>query len=398
MTGRWRGLGPGVIVTAAFIGPGTVTTATLAGAQYGTTLLWCVLFATLATIVLQEMSARLGLATGFGLGRALRETPGPPWLGLALGTLAVSAVVIGAVAYEAGNLTGAGLGLEGVTGLPAKTWALISVLVAAALLWTGRYRLVERVLIGCVAVMGVVFLATGILVAPRIPVLLDGLVVPRLPSGAGALTALGLIGTTIVPYNLFLHAAAVKERWDGADALPAARLDLVLAIGLGGIVSGAIVVTAAAALEGRQVQSATDMAAQLEPLLGSWASRGFAVGFAAAGLSSAITAPLAAAYATLDVLGRGRDVRAGLARGVIGAAMVIAAVIMLVGQRPVPLILLAQVLNGLVLPIVAIVLLIAMNDARRLGAHVNGWVANLAGLAVVMLAVALGVRGVAGAF
>ena len=398
MTRRWRGLGPGVIVTAAFIGPGTVTTATLAGAHYGTTLLWCLLFATLATIVLQEMSARLGLATGFGLGRALRETPGPPWLGVGLGALAVSAVVVGAVAYEAGNLTGAGLGLEGVTGLPARAWALMGAAVATALLWTGRYRLVERVLMGCVAVMGLVFLATGLLVAPRIPALLEGLVIPRLPPGAGTLTALGLIGTTIVPYNLFLHAAAVRERWDGPEALPAARLDLLLAIGLGGIVSGAIVVTAAAALEGREVRSATDMAAQLEPLLGAWASRGFAVGFAAAGLSSAITAPLAAAYATLDVLGRGRDVRTGLARGVIGAAMIVAALITVVGRRPVPLILLAQVLNALVLPIVAVVLLIAMNDRRRLGAHVNGWAANLAGLLVVLLALALGVRGIAAAF
>ena len=103
---RSGGIGPGVIIAAAFIGPGTVTTATLAGAHHGATLLWALVCATVATIILQEMAARLGLVTGTGLGHALRHTPGPRWLGPTLATLAVSAVVAGAIAYEAGNLTG----------------------------------------------------------------------------------------------------------------------------------------------------------------------------------------------------------------------------------------------------------------------------------------------------
>lgn len=394
---RWRGIGPGVIVAAAFIGPGTVTTATLAGAHYGATLLWALLFATVATIVLQEMSARLGLTTRAGLGQALRATPGPRWLGPTLAILAVTAVVAGAAAFEAGNLTGTGLGLEGVTGVPAKFWVLIGAALAGALLWTGRYRLVERVLMVCVAVMGLMFLATAILVIPRVPALLAGLTIPRLPDGA-AVTALGLIGTTIVPYNLFLHAAVVAERWESRDDLPTARLDLVVAIGFGGLVSAAILVTAAAALNGQQIESVADMAVQLEPLLGSWASKAFTVGFALAGISSAITAPLAAAYATLDLLGRGRDVRAPVARFVFGGTMLVGALVALLGTRPVPLILFAQVLNGLVLPIIAITLLVAMNDRRRLGNDVNGPVANLAGGAVVLLCLGLGIRYILGAF
>ncbi len=379
---RWRGIGPGLIVTAAFIGPGTVTTATLAGAQFGTALLWTLAFATVATIVLQEMSARLGLVTRGGLGRALRELPGPPWLGTAAGFLAVGAVVVGAMAYQAGNLTGAGLGLAGATGLGAKPWAAIIALIAAGLLWLGHYRLVERFLMACVAVMGIVFLVTALLVLPRVTHLFSGFFVPRLPAGAGTLTALGLIGTTIVPYNLFLHAAVAAERWPGRKDLPGARLDLVLAIGFGGIISGAIVVTAAATLGGQQVSSAGDMAVQLEPLLGAWAGKAFAIGFAAAGISSAITAPLAAAYATLDVLGRGRDVRSGTARAVFGTTMFLGAIVALLGTKPVALILLAQVANGFVLPIIAAALLIAMNDSRRLGDNVNG----------------LGVRAIAGVF
>jgi Mn2+/Fe2+ NRAMP family transporter len=382
-----------VVVAAAFIGPGTVTTATLAGARYGVTLIWALLFATVATIVLQEMSARLGLATGAGLGQALRTVGGPRWLGGALAALAATAVVSGAAAYEAGNLSGAGLGLESITGVPLRAWAGLGAVVAGLLLWSGRYRWVERVLAGCVAVMGAVFVATAVLVAPHLGALLRGALVPHVPTG-GDLTVLALVGTTIVPYNLFLHAAAVRERWQSPDDLPAARLDLVLAIGLGGIVSAAVVVTAAAALEGGNVESASDMAHQLTPILGDWAGHAFALGYAAAGISSAITAPLAAAYTLLDALGRGRDVRAALPRVVWGSCVLFGAAAALSAVRPVPLIFVAQVVNGIVLPLVAVVLLVAMNDRRRLGAHVNGIAANLLGGIVVLLCIVLGVRAV----
>jgi len=393
----WRGVGPGVVVAAAFIGPGTVTTATLAGARHGVTLLWALAFATLATITLQEMSARLGLATGAGLGQALRNVRGPSWLGSTLAVLAATAVVSGAAAYEAGNLTGAALGIESITGLPLRGWVGIGTVLAGLLLWTGRYRVVERVLAVCVATMGLVFVATAVLVAPSLGAVLGSVVIPRFPP-ASELTALALVGTTIVPYNLFLHAAVVRERWSGADDIPAARLDLVLAIGLGGIVSAAVVVTAAAALDGAEVHSASDMAAQLSPLLGGWASHAFALGYAAAGVSSAITAPLAAAYTVLDVLGRGRNVRQPLARGVWGACIGCGALVAFTSLRPVPLILLAQIVNGLVLPIVATVLLIAMNDRARLGAHVNTWKGNVMGTIVVVLCTVLGFRAVVMAF
>ena len=390
---RWIGIGPGVIVAAAFIGPGTVTTATLAGARHGTTLLWALVFATIATIVLQEMSARLGLATGSGLGQALRSVSGPPWLGVTLASLAAVAVVGGAAAYQAGNLTGAGLGLESATGVPLRVWVAIGAILAGALLWTGQYKLVERVLAACVALMGVVFLATALLVVPHIGDVVSGMFVPRLPRGA-EFTALALIGTTIVPYNLFLHAAVVRERWSSVEDLPAVRRDLMLAIGLGGVVSAAVVVTASAALNGAEVSSASDMAGQLRPLLGPWAGHAFAVGYAAAGITSAITAPLAAAYTLLDSLGQRRDVTSPLARSVWAGCIFVGAGAALIGFRPVPLIVIAQLVNGLVLPIVAVVLLVAMNDRSRLGEQVNGWRGNVVGSVVVLLCIVLGLRAI----
>jgi hypothetical protein len=243
-------VGPGAIVAAAFIGPGTVTTATLAGANFGYSLLWALAFSIVATLVLQEMSARLGVVTGEGLGEAVRARFGAGLPRLVAVALIVSAIAIGNAAYEAGNLLGATLGMRGVAGGPAALWVPVFAGTAGALLWSGRYRAIERVLVAMVVLMSLVFLATAVVVAPPLREIVAGIVVPRADGPRAMLVALGLIGTTVVPYNLFLHAAAVRERWSGPQDLPAARLDLTVAIVLGGLISMAIVVTAAGALGG----------------------------------------------------------------------------------------------------------------------------------------------------
>ncbi len=388
---KLRGIGPGAIVAAAFIGPGTVTTATLAGARYGYALLWALAFSIIATVILQEMAARLGLVTGGGLGEALRARFTGATRVLAV-ALVIGAIVIGNAAYETGNLLGAGLGMGGVAGGATRLWALLFAAIAALLLWTGRYRTIERLMIAMVVLMSVVFLVTAFVLAPSLGGILRGLFVPSLPDGsASLLIAVALIGTTVVPYNLFLHAVAVRERWSSADDLPAARADSAVAIVLGGVVSAAIVVTSAAALRqgAGTVSSAADMAIQLEPLLGGWARAFFATGLLAAGLTSAITAPLAASYAAAGALGWTRDLRSTRMRLVWGIVILTGATFAAAGVRPVPAILFAQVANGLLLPAVAVFLLIAANDAR-MGRWRNGMFANVVGGLIVLVTLALG--------
>lgn len=387
---QWR-VGPGAIVAAAFIGPGTVTTATLAGASFGYALLWAVGFSIIATLVLQEMAARLGLVTGAGLGEALRTRFTGIRRVVAV-ALVIGAIVVGNAAYETGNLLGAGLGVSAIAGGSTRIWALGFAVVAAALLWSGVYHTIERLMVAMVVLMSVVFLATAAVLAPSLPAILRGLFVPSLPGGSASLfVALGLIGTTVVPYNLFLHAAAVRERWSDADDLPAARADLSVAILLGGVVTAAIVVTSAAALTqgAGSITSATDMAGQLEPLLGRWARAFFALGLLAAGLTSAITAPLAAAYAAAGALGWPRDLRSSRMRAVWGIVILCGAGFAIAGVRPVPAILFAQIANGLLLPAVAAFLLIAANDAR-MGRFRNGALANIVASIVVLTTLALG--------
>jgi Mn2+/Fe2+ NRAMP family transporter len=382
-------------VAAAFIGPGTVTTATLAGARYGGDLLWALLFSTLATMALQEMAARLGLVSGAGLGEAVRRSFSGAGRVLAI-ALVIAAIGLGNAAYQTGNLLGGALGVEGIVGGDVRGWAALIGATAAVLLWSGNYRLVERAMIGLVMVMSVVFIATAVTVLPTVEAPLHGLLIPRLPDGGALLVAVGLIGTTVVPYNLFLHAAAVGERWGGAAELRLARRDLVLSIGVGGLVSMAILLTAAGTLAGGDgdVTGAADMARALEPILGDWAGTAFAVGLFAAGMTSAITAPLAAAYAVAGALGWERDLRAPRLRAVWGAVLGVGVLLAVLGVRPVPAIVFAQAANGILLPAIAVFLLVAVNDRALMGARANGRWANLVGGTVVLVATVLGGRAI----
>lgn len=387
--------GPGALVAAAFIGPGTVTACTLAGANFGYALIWALVFATFATMILQDMAARLGIAGGMGLGEAL-VAPGTPaalkWLSV---VLVLAALALGNAAYEAGNLSGGALGAGAAFGLPPAAqrpivWGLA--LLAAVFLTIGHYKLLERLLIGLVLLMSVAFAGSLILVRPDFGALIGG-IRPSLPEGS-LLTAIALIGTTIVPYNLFLHAASVRQKWPGggAEALKAASADTRVSIGFGGLISILILATAAASLfgSGIAIRSAADMAASLEPAYGPAARLLVGIGLFAAGLSSAVTAPLATAYAVCEVTRQPKTGRAfrAIALGILAIGTLIASL----GLKPVSLILIAQVANGILLPIVAVFLIVTMNRKSILGTHVNGPVSNLLGGTVVLIAAGFGLR------
>ena len=262
--------------------------------------------------------------------------------------------------------------------------------MAGALLWAGRYPLLERVLVWCVALMGLLFVLTAVLVQPDVGELLSGVFKPRMPAG-GAVVVLALIGTTMVPYNLFLHARVIQARWRGAADLPAARRDLIFAIGLGGVVSAAIVVTASATLQGTRVESAVDMAHQLAPILGDWARVIFGLGIAVAGITSAITAPLAAAYIVAGLVGEA-DLDSRLMRWVALGCVGVGAGLALTGVQPIRLIVVAQAANGIVLPLVVCAMVVVLNDRNRLGRYANGLSMNALALGITLVCVLMAVR------
>jgi manganese transport protein len=399
MIKRLRNLGPGLLVTAAFIGPGTVTTASVAGASTGYALLWAIVFSIIATIVLQEMSARLGVVSREGLGEALRTTFDNPAIKFAAIVLVVAAIAFGNAAFETGNVTGAALGLETLSGVSPQIWAVIVGIAAFALLLSGAYKVIERVLVALVIVMSVVFILTAVIVIRPGDVgnILAGAFVPSIPDGA-LITVVALIGTTVVPYNLFLHASSVQEKWPESvptrEALVESRSDTTISIVLGGIITVAILATGAAAFfgTGTEITDAGQMAEQLEPLLGAFAKYFFAIGILAAGVTSAITAPLAAAYATSGALGWERNLRSMRFRTVWAVVLVVGTVLAALGTNPVAAIVFAQAANGVLLPFVAVFLLFVMNRSDLLGEYRNGTVANVLGGIIVLFAAVLGVR------
>ncbi len=394
MKNRLRSIGPAALVTAAFIGPGTITTCTLAGAGYGYALLWALLFSVIATIVLQEMAARLGIVSRLGLGEALKVQFPKGARRVISVVLILSAIGIGNAAYETGNILGGALGLDALFG-ELWLWGPFIGIIAFVFLLVGNYKKLERLLVGLVILMSVVFLATMISMAPNLDEILKGLFLPQLPHGA-MLTVAGLVGTTVVPYNLFLHAALVQEKWKSKNQLKEARVDIWVSILLGGLVSISIVITSAAAFNGtgQEINNASDLAIQLEPVLGRWATGFIGIGLFAAGLTSAITAPLAAAYATCGILGWKKDLKSRKFRSIWMVILLIGIILSAVGLKPVPVILFAQAANGVLLPIIAFYLLWAVNDRKLMKEHRNHLFLNIIGGIVVLFTLFLGLRSI----
>ncbi|NQY06716.1 MAG: Nramp family divalent metal transporter, partial [Flavobacteriaceae bacterium] len=303
MIKNWfKNIGPGPLVAAAFIGPGTVTVCTLAGVAYSYELLWAMLLSIVATIVLQGMASRLGIVTQKGLSEVIRQEIKNPVFKFISIVLILSAIFVGNAAYEAGNISGGVLGLETIWSnsriligdLSINYFSLIIGLIAFCLLYIGNYKIIEKFMVGLVILMSMAFLITAIITKPDLGAVFKGLLLPSFPEES-LIRIITLVGTTVVPYNLFLHASLVKEKWNSEADLKHAKRDTILAVILGGIVSMAIIVAAASA-NITEVNNAADLAKGLEPLFGANAKFFLSIGLFAAGITSAITAPLAAAY------------------------------------------------------------------------------------------------------
>ena len=374
------------VIAAAFIGPGTITTCSTAGSTHGHALLWALSFSTFGCFVLQEAAARVTVVSGRTLAEAIGRHGDQ--LGRLFGVLLISgAILIGCAAYEMGNILGAasGAALFGILG-PVAAVVLIGA-SAFALLWAGSAPTVARSMGIVVGLMGLAFFVTAAGLRPDPAALIRGALVPTLPAGSGLLLV-GLIGTTIVPYNLFLGSGLAA-----GQRLGELRLGLAVAIGLGGLISMAVMVV------GTAVEPPLDfpaLAAALSLSLGPWAPQLFAAGLLAAGFSSAVTAPLAAAITARGLFDRDGDptwTQRGLRfRGVWIAVLAAGVVFAATGVRPIPAILLAQAANGLLLPVVAAYLFLTVNDPAVMGRdHLNGAAANVAMILVLLIGILLGV-------
>ena len=342
------------------------------------------------------MTARLGTQAKMGLGEAIRYKSTNKFLRYASFALVISAIVIGNAAYESGNLAGAVMGFEDSPQIAGINLLLLLIGVAAFfLLYLGKYKYIERFLVFLVSIMGIIFIVAVILLQPPISNIISGLFIPAIPEKSG-LMVVGLIGTTVVPYNLFLHASASKTKWKEGDSLYLSRMDTILSVTLGGLITMAIMVTAAIAFEGnvQLIEGIGALGTQLEPILGNWSKPFIAFGFLAAGFSSSITAPLAAAYATSEILDWKDGLKNKKFKLVWAFVLFTGIIIASLGFRPTALILFAQVTNGLLLPILATYLLWTVNDKALMRKHVNSKLVNGIGVLVIIVTLLLGIKSI----
>ena len=384
--------GPGMLVAAAFIGPGTVTTASIAGANFGFVLMWALLLSIIVTFVLQEMSSRLGIVSGLGLSEALRSSINNHFLKAFLMILIVSALGIGNAAFEVGNITGAAIGLSQIGNLSISSSVLIVGILVLILLGTRIFKMLEQILTVLVVIMSLLFLLTMITIEIDYSKLLRGLFIPTVTTSS-LLTIMALIGTTVVPYNLFLHADASKRKWkdeEVAQALNNSRVDTAISIGLGGLITLAIMSTSAVAFFGSSMEiSSENLARQLEPILGSYSSYIFNFGLFVAGITSAVTAPLAASIAVTEALGWKNDPSSFRFKLVWIIILLIGVLFAYFGTKPLQAILFAQATNALLLPFLALFLFYVVNNSRLMGSHKNTITINMIALIIIMAVVLL---------
>lgn len=384
-----KSIGPGMIITASFIGPGTVTTMSQGGAGFGYSLLWAVVFSIIATIVLQEMIIRLSLVTREGLGEAIQELFSNKIGKLMIVWFTLIAVTIGCAAYISGDLIGTSLGASYLLNIPENIVAPIIGVIILLIGLFGNYRFLEKIMIFLMVVMGVIFITTMVVIKPDILGILKGIFIPTIPNGS-IITVIALIGTTVVPYNFFIHSTAVHERFGDIKALKFARWDTIISITIGGIISAAILIAAATLMHGKEITSVIQLAGPLKPVLGDAAPVTISIGLFAAGLSSAIASPTGAAATISSLLGWKGGMESKKYKYVFTIIIIIGIITSALGFEPLQVLLVAQALNGIILPVIAILIFIIINKKNLMGHYVNTIWLNIIGGFVVLVVSFLG--------
>ena len=396
-----KNIGPGTVIAAAFIGPGTITMCSIAGAEHGLDLLWALLFSLIVTTILQLTAAKIGLITQKGLSVNLINSFDNSFFKYIAIALVLSAILVGNTAYEAGNISGGVLGMSSVFGeltyfiggFKINFYSILIGFIAFAILFFGNIRVVEKVLITLVLLMSLAFFTSAIIVKPDLLLLVEGLFVPKIPEDS-LLVIIGLIGTTVVPYNIFLHASLVKDKWSKPSDIRFVKTDTLLAVVLGGIISMSIMITASAVGDS-QVKDVSDLALAINPVFGPEFSKIIiSLGLFAAGLTSAITAPLAASYVTCGCLGWEAKVDSKRFRLIWIVVLFLGILFSSLDYKSIEIIKFAQVANGILLPVIAIFLLWVANNKKLLNNQTNGYLFNFITIIIVLVTIFIGLKSI----
>jgi NRAMP (natural resistance-associated macrophage protein)-like metal ion transporter len=386
-------IGPGIITANVDNDAGGITTYSVAGAHYGYTLLWMMPLVAVALIIIQEMSARLGVMTGKGLGDLIRETMGVRATALILAFL-VFVNLANTVSEFAG--VAASMDIFGVS-------KYISVPIAAVGVWVlivkGSYQTVERVFLVASAIY-LSYIASGLLAQPHWGEVARATVTPSFHFEAGYITIfVTIIGTTIAPWMQFYQQAAVADKGIKPQDYRYELWDVVIGAVFAVVVAAFIMIACASTLyrHGIRIQDAKDAAMALKPLAGQHAATLFALGLLNASLFSASILPLSTAYTVCEAFGWESSVSRQLREaptffGIYTALIVLGALIILLPIRSlVKAMIVSQTMNGVLLPVILIAMLQLINNKQVMGRFTNGRVYNILSwvTAVILIVLAL---------
>lgn len=401
-------VGPGIITANADNDVGGILVYSQAGAQFGYSLLWLLLPVTIALIVTQEMCARMGAITGKGLADLIRENFGVKltfWVLLlfVLGDVGNTATEFAGVAASAPIFAGY------LHGINAEALTIAMVVGAAAFVFTtvtkGNAKIIERVFfVFCFVYLS--YVVSGILVHPDWADVAHQMFAPHFSaSGAYVLMAIAVIGTTIAPWMQFYIQAAVVDKGIQEEEYPLSRIDVVSGALFTDFIAFFIIVASAAtiylhnlhvsAAHQIQVNQVGDVAVALAPLAGKFASLLFALGLLNAAVFTASILPLSTAYYVCEAFGfeRGVDHRfedAKIFYSLYLALIVIGAGVVIIPHSPLAAIIFyTQVANGMLLPVVLVLMLLLINNKKLMGAWANGPIFNVIAWATVVIVAVL---------
>jgi NRAMP (natural resistance-associated macrophage protein)-like metal ion transporter len=389
-------LGPGIISASAGNDAGGVATYSQAGAQYGYSLLWVMFLLTFSLGIAQEMGARMAAVTGKGLADLIREEFGVKTTIFAMGSLLIANIATTVAEFA---------GITAVVEMFApSSWRFVVVPLVALVVWLlvaqGTYKRVERIfLVMCLVYLAYVAAAFAVRPSPPWASVLLQTILPDFrtvkPDAAYVQMVIALVGTTIAPWMQFYVQSSVRDKGLTTKEYPLERVDVLTGSVLSNLISFFIIVTCAATLFARHFAvsdtfTAAIAASALEPIAGRGAKYLFAIGLFNAAMVGAVAVPLSTAYAVTESLGSesglGRRVReAPLFIGVFTVVIIVAALIILLVSQGALLnvILIAQVINGFLLPVVLVLMLRLVNKKRLMGEFTNGRAYNAVAWATV---------------
>ena len=384
-------VGPGIITANVDNDAGGITTYSVAGAHFGYSFLGMMGLVALALIIVQEMSARLGVVTGKGLADLIRES-----LGVRATAVIIALVVFTNLANTVSEFAGVAASLE-----IFNVSKYISVPLAGVGVWLlivkGNYKTVERIFLAASAIY-LAYVISGVLAKPPWPVVLGALATPTFRFDAPwVVVFVTIIGTTIAPWMQFYQQSSIVDKGLKPADYAYERLDVIAGSIFAVLVATFIVVACAATIykAGLPIETAKDAAVALRPLAGPYAATLFALGLLNASVFSAAILPLSTAYLVCEAFGWEAGVdrqlhEAPIFFGTYTALIVLgAAIILLPIKSLVEAMMASQTLNGVLLPVILIVMLRLINDKRLMGRHANGRIFNIIAWVMVIALIIL---------